>query len=263
MQAIRQFLRDAVPVSLRKRLIRFLNRLSGNTVNRALYGKVTYNQDGLATTHNADFMREPRFAAAYEAGRDTGSWSFGELHWRAYVYCWAAERCASLDGDFVECGVNRGGSALTAMKYTQFETLGKRFYLLDTYEGVVEQQITPEEKSAGVRAGEYEPCFEAVQRTFAPYGDAVKLIRGMVPDTLPEVDAEKIAFLSIDMNTREPEIAAAEAFWERLSNGAVVVLDDYGWRKHIEQKKAFDEFAARRGVSVLALPTGQGLIFKP
>ncbi len=65
------------------------------------------------------------------------------------------------------------------------------------------------------------------------------------------------------MNTRDPEIAAAEYFWDKLVSGAAIVLDDYGWRKHIEQKRAFDDFASRRGVQVLSLPTGQGLILKP
>lgn len=263
MQALRQWLRDAVPVETRKRLTLFLNRASGNYLNRAIYGKVTYNEDGLATTHNADFVHDPRFAAAYAAGQATGSWTFGDLHWRAYIICWAAQRAASLPGDFVECGVNRGGYALTVIKYTNFETLGKRFYLLDTYEGLVERLISPEEKVAGVRAGEYEPCYDAVVRTFSPYSESTRIIRGIVPDTLPQVDTNQVAFLSIDMNTRDPEIAAAEFFWDKMVSGAVMVLDDYGWRKHIEQKKAFDEFARQRGIEVLALPTGQGLIFKP
>lgn len=263
MQAFRQWLRDAVPVERRLQITQLLNRTSGNYLNRPLYGKATYNEDGLATTHNADFLRDPHFSAAYEAGKSTGSWTFGDLHWRAYIICWAAQRGASLPGDFVECGVNRGGYALTVINYTDFETLGKCFYLLDTYEGVVERLITPEEKTAGVRAGEYEPCYDAVVRTFAPYNRTTRIIRGVVPDTLPQVDTQQVAFLSIDMNTRDPEIAAAEYFWDKLVSGAVVVLDDYGWRKHIEQKKAFDAFAKHRGVEVLALPTGQGLIFKP
>jgi hypothetical protein len=77
------------------------------------------------------------------------------------------------------------------------------------------------------------------------------------------VDTENVAFLSIDMNAREPEIAAAEFFWDRLVHGAAMVLDDYGWRKHVAQRIAFDEFARRRNVPLLALPTGQGLILKP
>ena len=65
------------------------------------------------------------------------------------------------------------------------------------------------------------------------------------------------------MNCAVPEIAAAEYFWDKLVSGAVIVLDDYGWVCHIEQKLAFDEFASRKNVQVLVLPTGQGLIFKP
>ena len=259
---MRQRLRDVVPTSLRVKVIHGINRASGNHLSRSLYGKVTYNQDGMATTHNADFMTEPRFAAAYAAGKATGSWTFGDLTWRAYIICWAAERGAALEGDFVECGVNRGGYALTVIKYVKFESLSKRFFLLDTYEGLLDRYSSPEEQANGVRNGEYEPCYDAVVRTFSPYS-SVNIIQGAVPETLPQVNAEKIAFLSLDMNTRDPEIAAAECFWDRLVSGAAIVLDDYGWRKHLEQKNAFDDFARTRGVQVLALPTGQGLILKP
>ena len=41
-----------------------------------------------------------------------------------------------------------------------------------------------------------------------------------------------------------------------------MLRDDYGSALHSEQQKAFDRFARNRGVQVLALPTGQGLIFK-
>ncbi len=65
----------------------------------------------------------------------------------------------------------------------------------------------------------------------------VEIIKGAVPDTLGLVDTERVAFLSLDMNTRDPEIAAAEFFWDRMTSGAAIVLDDYGWRKHLEQKQ--------------------------
>jgi hypothetical protein len=262
LEPVRQRLRDVVPRSTRLRLISALNRLGPNQLSRSLHGRATYNQDGLVTAHSAAFMDDPRFATAYAAGQSTGSWTFGDLHWRAYVVCWAAARGVDLEGDFVECGVNRGGYALMVIEYVKFAALAKRFYLLDTYEGLVEGCISPEEQARGVRVGEYEPCYEAVLRTFGPY-ENVQIIKGIVPDTLPQVTSDKVAFLSLDMNTRDPEIAAAEYFWDRLVAGAAIVLDDYGWRKHAEQRLAFDEFAAGRGVQVLALPTGQGLILKP
>lgn len=240
---------------------RLVNSLYGVAKGRFIRGPLTYVQDGLATIHNSDFRSDPKFAAAYEAGRRTGSWGDSDIHWRAYVACWAAERGASLEGDFVECGVNRGGLAMTVYEFVGFDRLDRTFFLLDTFEGLVERCITERERDLGVTAGGYEHCWDAVQETFR--GKRVRLVRGVVPDTLPEVTAEKIAYLSIDMNCVAPEIAAAEAFWPRLSSGAVMLLDDYGWPGHIEQKRAFDAFASARGVRVLPLPTGQGIVIKP
>jgi O-methyltransferase len=260
---IRNWLRDKIPQSALARIVRILNNRSGNWLNRLLYGKATYNQDGLVTAHFPSFLHDQRFLDAYAAGRATGSWPGGELHWRAHVICWAAAHAATLEGDFVECGVNRGGLSLTAMKFVEFERLGKRFFLLDTFEGLVEEQLEPGERQSGLRGGDYEPCFDAVVKTFATYGAAVKIVKGPVPATLGQVNSRRIAYLSIDMNAKEPELAAAEYFWDRLSPGAVVVLDDYGWRKHAAQRLAFDAFARSKGVPLLVLPTGQGLLIKP
>ncbi len=228
---------------------------------RLVVGPLTYNRDGLATAHNADFIKDPRFRNAYRAGRDTGSWE-GDIQWRAHVVCWAARRGTALPGDFVECGVNKGGLALTAMEYVQFCKQAKRFWLLDTFCGLSERYITPEERKHGNRPGGYEPCIDRVRTTFASY-ENVRIIQGTVPDTLGQVTAEHVAYLSIDMNCVEPEIAALEYFWDKLVSGAAVVLDDYGFRKHILQKQAFDNFARQKDVAILSLPTGQGLILKP
>ena len=124
--------------------------------------------------------------------------------------------------------------------------------------------VTDAERKRGLGVGrwaKYEDCYDAVCKTFE--GLPVEIVRGVIPETLPRVKTARVCYLSIDMNCAAPEIAAAEFFWDKLVPGAVIVLDDYGWERHNEQKAAFDRFAAQRGVMVLALPTGQGLIFKP
>jgi O-methyltransferase len=65
------------------------------------------------------------------------------------------------------------------------------------------------------------------------------------------------------MNIAYPERKAIEYFWPKLSCGALVVLDDYGWLGYEEQHEAMDDFAKSVGVEILSLPTGQGLIAKP
>jgi O-methyltransferase len=223
--------------------------------------RLTYRQDGLATVHNADFMKDERFRAAYKAGEATGSWG-GDIHWRAHVVCWAAERGRNLPGDFVEFGVNRGGYARMVIEYVGFSDLKKTFYLFDTFAGLVDKYISDSERQRGIKPGGYAECYEAVCRTFAPFPN-VKIVRGVIPETLPQLNTTQIAFVSMDLNCAAPEIAAAEYVWPKMVSGAVMVLDDYGWARHYEQKKAFDAFAKSKGCAVLALPTGQGLLIKP
>jgi hypothetical protein len=236
-------------------------RASGHLRHYVSLENCTYNQANLITFCNADALKAPLFREGYRLGKATDSWKGLEIEWRVYVICWAAAHGAKLEGDFVECGVNRGGYSRAAMHYVDFNNLhGRKFYLLDTYRGFPEEHRA---LAASCDLENYAECYEAVRATFAPFPGAV-VVRGKVPDTLAEVKAEKVCYLSIDMNCAEPEIAAAEHFWDRLVSGAAVVLDDYGageW--YVRQKQAFDEFARRRGVEVLSLPTGQGLILKP
>lgn len=223
----------------------------------------TYNQDRLLTQNNCDFIKDESFAHAYRLGEKTDSWWNVPIHWRIHVMFWAATRALEMEGDFVECGVNRGGFSRSIMEYIDFKNLAPRkYYLLDTFNGLVEELISEEEKLNGIKAGNYVECFDEVQTTFSEF-DNVVLIKGVVPDTLPQVKAEKICYLSLDMNCAKPEIEAAEFFWDRLVSGAAVVLDDYGFSEFIVQKREFDEFAKRKNVPILTLPTGQGLILKP
>jgi len=227
------------------------------------HGPVTYDTDGLTTSNNCDFIKEPRFAKAYAAAAATNPWPDFTLQWRVYIVCWFADHVKGLQGDFVECGVNTGAYSRAVVDYIDFNRLGKKFYLLDTFEGLVASQISEEEKELGINnyLSSYRNVYEEVKLTFAPF-ENVELIKGRVPDTLAKCKAEKLAYLSIDMNVVEPEIAAAHYFWDKLVKGGVLILDDYGFPQHISQKKAFDEFAKQKKQSILSLPTAQGIIIK-
>jgi hypothetical protein len=224
--------------------------------------EVTFFSDGLATIHNSDFQRDPRFTEAYGRGLQTGSWRGTRNLWRAHVLCWAADCAARLPGDFVECGVFRGGSAAAVIAFVGMEALGKRFYLVDTFSGAASDLWTPEERLGAAARDVYSPSLEFVREQFktSPF---VELVPGRVPDVLPSVGAERVGFLHLDMNAAVPEVAAAAFFWDKLVPGAPILLDDYAYRGYGPQKAAFDEFARARGVSILTLPTGQGLLVKP
>jgi len=221
-----------------------------------------YNEDELITAHNCDFMKDRHFMRCYDSAVNLGLAVSEKIHWRAHVICWAADRGRSLEGDFVECGVNKGFLSRIAMEYVDFGKLPKTFYLMDTFEGFSEKYLTEQDIKAGKRPDSYEPCHEQVKNTFREFQN-VTIIKGPIPDTLPEAGTGKVAYLHIDMNCVLPEIAAAEYFWDKLVSGAAVILDDYGHSGHEEQKRAFDGFALSKDVKILTLPTGQGLIIKP
>lgn len=248
-----------------KRIIRKRLRASG-------YEKVdpkAYNQDGLRSVHDHSFMNDPRFQAAYARGVQAATdyaW-----HWRVHVGLWAAESAAQLQGDFVECGVNRGFLSSAIMQYLDWDKLGRSFYLLDTFAGMderymgdsdAEKEKALEKNKKRLETGFYVSTVDSVVANFSQWKN-VRIVQGAVPDTLARVDSTRIAYLHLDMNCAPPEIAAAEFFWPRLAPGAFVLLDDYAYGNNREQKEAMDHFAGSRGVPVLSLPTGQGLFIKP
>jgi O-methyltransferase len=228
-----------------------------------------YQSDGLATVHNSGFLNEPRFKAAYDFGMAVGTDQRMNLHieWRAWVAIWAAEQALRVAGDFVECGVNTGILSGTVAHWTGFAARPERtMWLLDTFDGMPEDQLNDSEKQIGL--AQYNNGYRGkdtltgVRAKFAPLPN-VRIVPGRIPETLVEVSATKVAYLSIDMNMTLPEIAAATHFWPLLSPGGVILLDDYNWMYHVNQKQAFDAFAAERNVPILGLPTGQGIIVKP
>ncbi len=135
----------------------------------------------------------------------------------------------------------------------------KKLYMLDTFCGIPERYR--DEPTAGVFEEFYGDSYEQVCETFAGIENAI-VVRGVIPDTLHEVKAESICFLSIDLNVAGPSVAAVEYFWPKMSLGAPIVFDDYNFRFFVNQKIALDKFATRVGATILALPTGQGLLIK-
>lgn len=226
-----------------------------------------YHQDGLQSVHNHEFMADPAFQRAYARGVQAAqdySW-----HWRVHTGLWAAATAAQVPGDFVECGVNRGFMSSAIMEFLNWHTQARTFYLLDTFRGVDERFLSEEDRVTGVsernirdiESGFYTFDVDAIRSNFSEW-ENTKIIVGAIPETLPNVSSDRIAFLHLDLNCSLPEVAAADFLWDRLVPGAVILLDDYGYIGYRSQKIGMDEFAKRRRISILSLPTGQGLIVK-
>lgn len=224
-----------------------------------------YSADGLRSVHNHDFVRDPAFARAYARGVVAAGEDY-DWKWRVHIGLWAATSAARLDGDFVECGVNRGFLSSAIMELLDWDTLGKTFWLLDTFTGVDETILPPAERELvqhrPPRHGSaYVHGVDTVRRNFGAW-ENVRMIVGSIPSTLSLIDTDAVAYLHLDMNASTPEVSALDALWPRLTRGAVVLLDDWGYHGFEPQHEAMSAFARDHGLPIASLPTGQGLLLK-
>lgn len=219
----------------------------------------TYREDGLATVHNCDFLKNKQFLKAYHAASCLHPNM--DIRWRVHVTQWAGWHASRLLGDFVECGVNRAFLSSSVMDFIEFDKIvDRKFYLFDTYCGLVESQISPHDRAA--YRNRYEDTYQFVVNNFK-HNHNINIVRGIIPDSLKTVNIEQVAYLSIDMNCAAPELAALEFFWPKMISSGIIILDDYGFSGHEEQKRVADGFAESQGIKILSLPTGQGLLIKP
>lgn len=176
------------------------------------------------------------------------------IAWRRYILACSAYHCAQLDGDFVECGVYRGSGIKTVIDYFGKDAFTKTFWGYDTFD------YNPVEGHAFT--GQVDGLYKEILDRFAGY-DQVKLIQGLLPASLEGNSPERIAYMHIDLNSAEFEIAVLDKLFERLVPGGILILDDYEWSgPYRAQKIAEDAWFEKLKYRVFPLPTGQGMVLK-
>ena len=148
-----------------------------------------YDQDGIWTLHNHDFMQDPKFCKAYKHGAQHVDY---KIQWRAYIAVWCAQRALEREGDFVECGVNFGNLSVTIMDYLDWNQLDRNFYLLDAF-GNFSGHDSKNDMEERLSVGQYIPNLQIAQKTFSEW-ERVNVIQGLVPGTLTRVETKKIAY---------------------------------------------------------------------
>jgi len=131
-----------------------------------------YVQDGLSTVHPARFRCDPEFRSAYHRGVEASQGVDPQFEWRVHTALWAAESALRVPGDFVECGVNAGFMSSAIMQRLNWNTVERRFYLIDTFAGPVLSQFSEEEvlkkrlaiAEDAIRAGGYVTDFRTYPR---------------------------------------------------------------------------------------------------
>lgn len=219
----------------------------------ALPGSGTFAGDNLLTfSKSLGFLNDQKFLTAFHgAGPDTGELS---LVWRCHVLCWAARRALNCPGDFVEAACFKGFTARVLCSALDFAHTGRDYWLYDLFD--------PPADYAHLLPGHGVDLYEKVVQRFADV-PRVHVIKGRIPQSFAMGEPKQVAFLHVDMNDHEPEMATLDQFYPRMPSGGVIVLDDYGWLGYAEQRQYTEMWCRFHNLDVLELPTGQGLIIKP
>jgi hypothetical protein len=213
-----------------------------------------YAEDGLSTHHAHAFVEDQDFQRAYARAVQAGGFDYG-IRWRVHTLLWAARVGAAVDGAFVECGTGRGFMASAICELLGWSD--RPFYLYDTFEPAM---LDATGEQTGPICPYYASSVRDVRDNFAEW-PGVRLVVGRIPESLGDAP-ERVAFLHVDLNHAAPESAAVRHFWPRMPPGAVLVFDDYGFEGFEASREAADATGRELGFSVLASPTGQGVVVK-
>lgn len=157
----------------------------------------------------------------------------------------------NVEGDFVECGVWRGGASIFARAALDAYGGSKRtVWLADSFEGMPAR--TAEDMSDPDHTGDgYHPVsVEQVKANFARFdllGDRVRIIKGWFSDTLPNAPIGKIAILRLDGDYYSSTMDALNALYDKVTNGGYIIIDDYNAFKSC--KTAITEFCNKRQIN--------------
>lgn len=166
----------------------------------------------------------------------------------------------NIEGEIVECGVWKGGSAMiAALTLLARGSTERELWLYDTFAGMPK----PSERDVninGLQASERweslkdmggwdvasrEDVEENMRITGYPQ-NRIRIIEGMVEDTLKIYHPERIALLRLDTDWYESTKSEFEHLFPRLVSGGVLILDDYGhWGG---ARKAADEYFEKCGI---------------
>jgi O-methyltransferase len=164
-----------------------------------------------------------------------------------------------IDGDFVECGVWRGGSMMAvAHTLKGIGATDRQLLLFDTFAGM----STP--SAEDVRFDGTAACdllstappdspvwgcarLEDVRSNLASTGypaENVHFVKGKVEDTIPREAPARICLLRLDTDWYESTKHELTHLYPRLSRNGVLIIDDYGhWQG---ARRATDEYLGQR-----------------
>jgi O-methyltransferase len=149
---------------------------------------------------------------------------------------------SSFEGELIELGVYKGGSAAAVAWYLSMSGIQRPFHLCDTFTGLP----TPREWEYHGAQDFVDTTYKKVKyclQTFLPEYP-FRYHQGLFSETLPFIAQAKFCFAHVDADLYESVQESCEFLYPRMIRGGIIVFDDYGAPTCPGAKKAIDEFFA-------------------
>ena len=192
-----------------------------------------------------------------------------------------------IPGDYVECGVWKGGAVgLMALANLRYGKVRRQLHLFDTFAGIPEpdgevdgQRAVEEARQHGVAAlgrltpnpelydnmgrgvGTVETNRQLLEQIIGYDGASVHYHQGLFQKTLPAVapTIDSVAILRLDGDWYASTKVCLQFLYDKVARGGFVIIDDYGAYEGC--KKAVDEFLAGRKIAIRLRRVGSELRF--
>ena len=168
-------------------------------------------------------------------------------------------RLNKIEGDFVECGVWKGGNILGVMEYFNYHNItDKKIWLFDTFNGMT----TPTEVDVdldGNKASDilsHVLCLsplEEVKQTLSLSSFDDSKLRFVIGDVCETLNIEsnipsQISILRLDTDFYDSTKKELEVLYPKLIKNGILIVDDYGhWRG---SQLAVDEYFENSGLEI-------------
>jgi O-methyltransferase len=171
-----------------------------------------------------------------------------------------ARSAARVDGQLVEFGTFRGGTACVLLRATDSIAPQKRLYLYDTFEGIPDDGLTGHERALGMTGRWSGTSVEFVREALESQAPRAEFRAGFIPASLEQAGPDRISFMHVDLNASAATVHALEWAYPRWSPGGICLLDDYLWHGYEDQRQCLESFFGQKQRQIVGLPTGQGFV---
>jgi len=185
---------------------------------------------------------------------------------RHYVLNYLIANVDLSTGDVCEAGCWRGLSSYQIASYINNQNVQAEFHIFDSFAGLsdiqLEDRYERERRSTEALKKQFACSIEEVKSNLKQF-NFIKYYKGWIPDKFYLVKNKTFSFVHIDVDLYQPIFDSFNFFYPHLTQGGIMVFDDYGCLQFPGAKKAVDECLLKfDSPFFLPLPSGQAFLIK-